>query len=76
MFAYALEITMDSEDKTEEATANLRVCGKFSVTGRARKQTFARDIFFLYHIKTSVPVFQLIDLSQKIWENILTYTSK
>ena len=38
---------MDSEDKTEEVTASLLVCGKFRVTGRVQKQTFAYDPFSL-----------------------------
>ena len=45
-FAYASEMTMDNRDKAEEATANFWVCGQFFVTGRARDQTFAYDIFF------------------------------
>ena len=40
-------MAMDSRDKTEEATANLWVCGKCSVTGRAHEQTFAHEIFSL-----------------------------
>ena len=47
MFAYAPETTVESRDKTEEATANLGVCGKFSVTGCAHEQTFAYDIYFV-----------------------------
>ena len=45
-FAYAPEMTMDSRDKTEEATANPWVSSKSSVTGRAHKQTFVWHFFF------------------------------
>ena len=37
---------MYSGSKTEEATGNLWLCGKFSVKSRAHEQTFAYDIFF------------------------------
>ena len=50
-FAYVPEMTMDSRDKSEKATFNLWVCGKFSVTGRAHEQTFAHHIFSLPHKK-------------------------
>ena len=60
-FAYVPEMTMDSGDKTEEATANLWVCVKFSVTGRTRRQTFACDNFSLpyknWHASFSANVF-------------------
>ena len=49
--AYALEMTMDSRQKTGEATANLWVRGKFSVIGCAHELTFAYDIFSLPHAK-------------------------
>ena len=39
--AYAPDMTIDSGDETEEATADLWACGKFSVTGRVHEQTFA-----------------------------------
>ena len=48
-FAYAPEMTMDSGDKTKEATANLWVCGKFSLTARAHEQTLVYHIFSLTH---------------------------
>ena len=48
-FAHAPEMTMDSGEKTEEAIANLCVCAKYSVTGRAPQRTFAYDIFSLPH---------------------------
>ena len=45
-FAYAPLMIMYSGSKTEEATGNLWLCGKFSVKSRAHEQTFAYDIFF------------------------------
>ena len=51
-------MTIDSRNKTEEATANLLVCGKFSGMGRAHEQTFAYDIFSC-HLKTGAPVFHM-----------------
>ena len=69
------EVTTDSGDKAEEATVNLRVSGKFTVTCRAHEQTFAYDIFFLFHIRTGAQVFQQMHLSHKIRENFLMYTS-
>ena len=74
-FACAPEMTTSSEDKTEEAAANLWVCDKFSVTGRAHEQTFACDVFSCY-IRTGAPVIQQQHLSHKIQANFLMYTSK
>ena len=74
-FAYAPERTMDSRDKTEEATSNLGVCGKFSVTAHAHERT-SHMTFFLCLIKTDAPVFQQMHLSHKIRANFLIYTIK
>ena len=48
-FAYEPEMSMDSGDKTEEATTNLWVSGKFPVTDCAHEQTFAYEFFSLRH---------------------------
>ena len=48
-FSYPPEMNIDIEDKTEEATANLWVRGKFSGTDRAHEQTIALDLFSLPH---------------------------
>ena len=70
---YVPEITMDSGDKTEEATANLWVYGKLFVMGGAREQTFAYDIFSFPHGSL---VFVQMHLSHKIQANVLMYTNK
>ena len=74
-FADAPEMAKDSGDKTEEATANHWVCGRFSVTDNARKQTLAYDMFF-FATKTDSLVFQQMHLSHKIRPSFLMYTSK
>ena len=57
-------MTIDSGEKNEAESANLRACDKFTVTRRAHEQTFAYDVFFF------------LSLSHKIWANFLMYTSK
>ena len=74
-FAYWPEMTMDSEDKTEETPANLWVYGTFSATGRAHEQTFAYEIFTLPHKnrRTSFLVNGLV--TEKLaTENVLVWT--
>ena len=66
-FACAPAMTVDSGDKTEEESANLLVCGKCPVTGRAHEQTFAYDIFSLPHKSWRASFYMTFFLCHKNW---------